>query len=91
MYCVTDTHALLWYVTGDTRLSARGRFIFTSAEKGEATKDIDFRFRFTLEGVENDLLLLQMRAYDRKRLLRKIGVMPKSDFQKMLNVIKTLL
>jgi len=91
MYCVTDTHALLWYVTGDTRLSVRGRFIFASAEKGEATKDIGFRFRFTLEGVENDLLLLQMRVYDRKRLLRKIGVMPKVNFQKLLDALKALL
>ncbi len=35
MYCVTDTHALLWYVTSDTRLSAQGYSIFASAEKGE--------------------------------------------------------
>lgn len=54
-------------------------------------KDYDFRFRFTLEGVENDLLLLQMRVYDRKRLLRKIGVMPKADFQKLLHAIKSFL
>jgi len=54
-------------------------------------KDIGFRFRFTLEGVENDLLLLQMRVYDRKRLLRKIGVMPKVNFQKLLDALKALL
>lgn len=35
MYCVTDTHALLWYLTDDARLSAQGRSVFVSAERGE--------------------------------------------------------
>ena len=55
------------------------------------TKDLDFRARFNLGGVENDLLILQMRVYDRKRLIRKIGTMPKDDFTKLADIIKNLL
>ncbi|MEK7501033.1 MAG: type II toxin-antitoxin system PemK/MazF family toxin [Patescibacteria group bacterium] len=54
-------------------------------------KDINFRFRFTLDGVENDLLILQMRSYDRKRLVRKVAVMPKNDFLLLADAIKALL
>lgn len=35
MYCVTDTHALVWYLSDDARLSARGRAVFASAEHGD--------------------------------------------------------
>ena len=67
------------------------RDVFWGMPLTTKTKDIDFRVRFILGGVENDLLILQMRVYDRKRLIRKIGVMPKSDFAKLTRVVKDLL
>lgn len=67
------------------------RDVFWGVPLTTKTKDINFRLRFNLEGTENDLLILQMRVYDRKRLIRKIGVMPKDDFSKLINVIKNLL
>ncbi len=32
---VTDTHALLWYLTGDGRLGKEARRIFSKADRGE--------------------------------------------------------
>lgn len=32
---VVDTHALIWYLTGDKKLSKRAREIFEAAERGE--------------------------------------------------------
>jgi PIN domain nuclease of toxin-antitoxin system len=32
---VVDTHALLWHLTGDSRLSARATEIFDAADRGE--------------------------------------------------------
>lgn len=40
-----------------------------------------FRHRFALNGIENDILLIQMRAWDSKRLIRKVGTMPKNRFE----------
>lgn len=34
---VTDTHAFLWYLTGDERLGKRAKEAFVEADKGEAT------------------------------------------------------
>jgi len=34
---LTDTHALLWYLTDDERLGERARETFVEADKGEAT------------------------------------------------------
>ncbi|MBI5670840.1 MAG: PIN domain-containing protein [Chloroflexi bacterium] len=34
-YYVIDTHALIWYLTGNRNLSAEARRIFRAAEKGE--------------------------------------------------------
>ena len=67
------------------------RDVFWGIPLTTKTKDINFRVRFELDGIENDLLVLQMRVYDRKRLIRKIGTMPKNDFAKLTNVIKNLL
>ena len=36
MYYVADTHAFIWYLTDDTKLSRIARDIFGSADKGEA-------------------------------------------------------
>ena len=67
------------------------RDIFWGVPLTTKIKKVAFRIRFNLGGIENDLLILQMRNYDRKRLIRKIGVMPKDDFRKLADVIKSLL
>jgi len=41
---------------------------------------VPFRIMFMMGVQANDALLLQMRAYDRRRLVRKIGVMPEEAF-----------
>jgi len=37
MYCVADTHALVWYLTHDQKLSSKARSLFLSSERGEIT------------------------------------------------------
>jgi len=54
-------------------------------------RDGGFRYRFTLQGVENDALLLQLRAWDRKRLIRKIETMPKEIYEPLITHIKGLI
>ena len=54
-------------------------------------KNLNFRIRFQLNGIENDLLVLQLRIYDRKRLIRKIGIISKDDFTRIIGAIKGLL
>lgn len=54
-------------------------------------KPLRFRKYLVLNGVENDLLILQMRAYDRKRLVRKIAVVSKREFAEITKFIKGLL
>ena len=34
---VTDTHALLWYLTGDKKLGKQAKAIFLAAEQGQTT------------------------------------------------------
>ena len=67
------------------------RDVFWGMPLTTKTKSLDFRVRFNLGGVENDLLILQMRVYDRKRLIRKVSVMPKNDFARLTNIIRNLL
>ena len=49
--------------------------------------NLPFRVRFTLGEVENDALILQMRVYDRKRLVRQIGIMPSDSFARLIAAI----
>jgi mRNA interferase MazF len=57
------------------------RDIFWGVPLTTKIKDgIPFRFRVTVEGVKNDALILQMRAYDRKRLVRQLSTLPKETF-----------
>jgi len=35
MIYVTDTHGLVWYLTGDEKLSKSARQVFENAESGE--------------------------------------------------------
>ena len=68
------------------------RDIFLAIPLTTKIKDnLNFRMRFILGETTNDLLILQMRAYDRKRLLRKIGIMPIEDFEKLKKEIKNLI
>lgn len=50
-----------------------------------------FQFQKKDELVENIALLSQMRLFSTKRLLNKIGVIPKEDFIKMKNEFKSLI
>lgn len=67
------------------------RDVFWGVPITTKVKNLNFRIRFNLNGVENDLLLLQMRIYDRKRLIRKISIISKDDFMKITGAIKGLL
>lgn len=49
--------------------------------------DTSFRIRVVIDMVPNDALVLQMKAYDRKRLKRKIGVMPREDFTTVIDAV----
>lgn len=53
--------------------------------------DVPFRVRITVDGVQNDAMILQMRSYDRKRLRRKLGVVPKLEFSRIINLIKSVI
>jgi len=52
---------------------------------------VNFRKSLNLDGIENDFLVLQMRAYDRKRLVRKLTIIPKEDFKTIIDFIKDLI
>jgi mRNA interferase MazF len=52
-------------------------------------KDVAFRKRLVVGEIENDALILQMRCYDRKRLIRKIGVVPQKAFKGLQRAIVT--
>jgi len=54
-------------------------------------KDANFRFRVKIDDMENDALILQMRVYDRRRLVRKIGMMRLKDFGAIMDFIKNLM
>ena len=46
-------------------------------------KDEKFHEKFTFEGKEYFVALTQLRTISTKRFLRKIGMMPKEDFEKV--------
>jgi mRNA interferase MazF len=50
-------------------------------------RDVGFRVRFKIGEVENDALVFQMRSYDKKHLVRKIGTLPGTDFKKIVDLI----
>lgn len=50
-----------------------------------------FRIKFAIGNNTSDALVLQMRAYDRRRLVRKIGVVPEGLFATLVaSVIKAV-
>lgn len=50
-------------------------------------KDEGFRFNFCLNAVDNDALILQMRSFDSKRLIHKIGMLSVPEFQEISGII----
>lgn len=51
-------------------------------------KKEDYRFNFTLEGVENDALILQIRTFDSRRLVRRLRTMEKPLFENLLEEVR---
>ncbi len=49
-----------------------------------------FRISFLLGSVLNDMLVLQMRSFDRKRLINKIGMLPQAEFDSLNTFIAQL-
>lgn len=67
------------------------RGIFWGIPLTKKIKKADFRMHLNVGEIQNDLLVLQMRSYDRKRLIRKIVTVPKEDFINVTNFIKDLI
>jgi len=67
------------------------RDVFWGVPLTTRLKDANFRFRTKINDIENDILILQMRAYDRRRLIRKIGMMRREDFVAVIYFIKNLM
>jgi mRNA interferase MazF len=44
----------------------------------------EYRLNFQLNGVSNDMLVCHMRSFDRKRLISKIGLLPKKEFNSLI-------
>lgn len=67
--------------------------IFWGVPLTTKTMKFPFRVRLELGGIANDALILQMRVYDRKRLVRQIGVVPQNAFATLtaaiIDAIKT--
>lgn len=54
----------------------------------KVNKRVPFRIRVAIDGVPNDILIEQLRAFDRRRLLRKIAVVGEADFKKVIDGIE---
>lgn len=63
------------------------RDIFWGIPLTTKTKKLPFRIQLELGGIANDALILQMRVYDRKRLVRQIGVVPRDVFAMLIAAI----
>lgn len=67
------------------------RDIFWGIPLTTKIKPLHFRKCLIIDGVENDILILQMRVYDRKRLVRKITIVSKQEFAELTKLIRDLL
>src|SRR3989344_2862616 len=67
------------------------RSVFWGIPPTTRLKSVNFRFRVKINNVENDALILQMRVYDGRRLVRKINMMRKKNFNAFMNFIKNLM
>jgi len=68
------------------------RHVFIGIPLSSTQKRGKFYFPFSfVEGKESVAILSQLRIFDAKRLLNKLGMMKKDDFVKMKEEIKNLL
>lgn len=65
--------------------------IFLCVPLTSAQKDGKFYFSFFFNDRDNSAILSQIKLIDSKRLLSKLGMMPKKDFHKMKRKISKLL
>lgn len=65
--------------------------IFLGVPMTTKVKYEKYRHRFLLSDQENDALLMQLRVFDKKRLLRKICTMKYFDYLEIKNKISLLL
>ena len=49
---------------------------------------VPFRARIIIDSVSNDVLIQQLRAFDRRRLLRKVTMVSEEDFKKVIDCIE---
>ena len=64
------------------------RDIFWGVPLTTKTKErFQFRFKLIVGNNVNDALVLQMRSYDRRRLVRKVGVVPEKIFVALITTI----
>jgi mRNA interferase MazF len=61
--------------------------IFWGIPLTSKVKDEKFRYRFVFNGLESDALIFHMRSYDRKRLVRKIGVVSEGHFKAIKDLL----
>lgn len=59
------------------------RDVFIGVPVTTKIKEERFRYRLIVNNTENDALLMQLRVFDRRRLIRKICVIDSSDFIKL--------
>lgn len=64
--------------------------IFLAVPLTTQMRENKFRIPLKIGGVENDALILHMRSYDRKRLVRKVCMLQEREFKKVLNVITSI-
>ena len=67
------------------------RDIFWGIPLTTRIRKADFRIPLDVGDIKNDILILQMRSYDRKRLIRKITTVSKKDFIEITDFMKGLL
>lgn len=67
------------------------RDIFWGIPLTTRLKGSNFRIPLTVGLVDNECLVLQMRAYDRRRLIRKITTVPETDFRIIRQYIRKIL
>jgi len=54
-------------------------------------KDSQYYFRFNLEENDYSAIISQMRVIDKKRLIRRIGILPENQFIELKQIVKHLL
>jgi mRNA interferase MazF len=50
-----------------------------------------FRIPFNLNGIKNDMLVMQMRTFDKSRLVRRMGTLGEPEFARLCETISNVL